>query len=81
MIVEIDFFSELDDYNRLLAFHEDYIFSDFEGLGVNAHVIITKHWKSYKKWDVLKLFPEDHYKIIEDFWTENSGIEYGYVTN
>ena len=32
-LVTMDFQSALADYNRLLFPHQDYVFSDFEGLG------------------------------------------------
>ena len=37
----MDFFSDIGDYNRLLFPHENYIFSDFEALGVDVHVVVA----------------------------------------
>lgn len=77
-IVVMDFYSELSDYNRLLFPHEDYIFSDFEGLGVDVHVTVTYHYITYSWWDVFHLFPNHHYSTLEDFWTDDGGLEFGY---
>jgi len=58
----IDFFSDLDSYNRMLYPYRNYYFSDFEALGVNAHLIV----KSNKEGTIV------------DMWSNDSGLEYGY---
>ncbi len=85
-LVELDFYSELEDYVRLYIAHEDYMFSDFEALGVRTHVLVQSHWttQDYRWWDRLHLFPynvQKHFEPIEDFWTEDGGLEYGYRTS
>jgi hypothetical protein len=77
-IIEMNFYSKLDDYNRLFAIHENYIFSDFEGLGVKTHVVVKYHTISYNWWDILHLFPQHHFTVLKDFWSEYGGVEYGY---
>jgi hypothetical protein len=79
-IVELDFHSKIEEYNRLMFAHEYYIFSDFEGLGSAVHVTITKHTRTYKWWDALHVNPTHHYEILYDFWSDDGGIEYGYKT-
>lgn len=77
-IVEMDFYSELEDYNRLPAVHENYIFSDFAGMGVRVHVVVKYHTVSYRWCDILNLFPKHHYTVLKDFWSDYGEIEYGY---
>lgn len=67
--VIMDFRSQIEDYNRLLFPHEDYVFSDFEALGVNVHVLVYK-----KAWG-------KKYERILDFWSDDGGLEYGYNVN
>jgi hypothetical protein len=79
----LDFFSEPADYNRLLMFHEDYVFSDFEAMGVNTHVTVNHitTTASYFWWDILHTFPYDVEEQVEnlyDFWSQAGGLEYGY---
>jgi hypothetical protein len=73
----MDFQSNADNYNRLLFPHEDYIFSDFEALGVTCDVSIYDI--SYFWWDRLKVFPQ--YSLEYDFVTDDAGLEYGYDTS
>ncbi len=81
----MDFNSEIGDYNRLLFPHEDYIFSDFEALGVNVHVVISKLTEktTYAKWDVARKFPVRMkvFEVIRDFTSDDGGLEYGYNVN
>jgi hypothetical protein len=65
-LVTMDFQSTLADYNRLLFPHQDYVFSDFEGLGVTAHVTVVNRQTS---------------QTIVDFTTNDAGLEYGYDTD
>jgi hypothetical protein len=72
------FESELEDYNRLLFAHEYYIYSDFEGLGVDVDV---DTWtKSYYWWDLFHFFPKYTYSNTYSFVSDDGGIEYGYET-
>ena len=64
--VTMDFQSALEDYNRLLFPHQDYVFSDFEGLGVTAHVTVVNRQTG---------------ETIVDFITNDGGVEYGYNTD
>ena len=76
------FNSEIGDYNRLLFPHENYIFSDFEALGVNVHVIVYSITEKtvYQNWDALHIFPMKMkvYNTLKDFWSDDGGLEYGY---
>lgn len=65
-LVTLDFQSALEDYNRLLFAHQDYVFSDFEGLGVTAHVTVVNRQTG---------------QPIVDFTTNDAGLEFGYDTN
>jgi hypothetical protein len=80
----MDYWTEPEDYLRLLAFHEDYVFSDFEALGVDVHLVVTRRWSetSYASWDVFHLFPqeEDRSEVLYDIWSDDGGVEYGYRT-
>ncbi len=81
-LVALDYFSRLEDYNRLLFPHQDYVFSDFEALGVDVHVVVTHREvrTRYSWWDVLQLVPihEEQRKTLFDFWSDDGGLEYGY---
>lgn len=81
----MDFRSTIGDYNRLLFPHENYIFSDFEALGVNVHVIVSHLTEKtvYLKWDLFRKFPLKIkvYETIYDFWSDDGGLEYGYNVN
>ena len=81
-ITIMDYFSEIEDYNRLLFPHEKYIFSDFEGLGVDVHVTITKKRNilHYMWWDIFNIFPKktESREVLHDFWSDDGGLEYGY---
>ncbi len=81
----MDFRSEIGDYNRLLFPHEDYIFSDFEALGVNVHVVVSRLTEKtvYLNWDLLHKYPikVKVYETIRDFWSDDGGLEYGYNVN
>jgi hypothetical protein len=81
----MDFQSKIGDYNRLMFPHEDYIFSDFEALGVAVHVVVSYITEKtiYLKWDSLHLFPikEKVYTTLRDFWSDDGGLEYGYNVN
>jgi hypothetical protein len=81
----MDFSSEIGDYNRLLFPHENYVFSDFEALGVNVHVVVSYITEEtvYQKWDSLHLFPMKVkvYQTLKDFWSDDGGLEYGYNVN
>jgi hypothetical protein len=80
-IVVMDYYSDMGDYNRLLFPHEDYIFSDFEGLGVDVHVTVTLHTQTFSWWDIFHMFPTDHYTTLRDFWSDDGGLEFGYDVN
>jgi hypothetical protein len=75
--VTMDFQSTAENYNRLLFPHQDYIFSDFEGLGVNCDVKIEKI--TYRWWDWGRVFPR--YRVQYQFTTDDAGLEYGYDTS
>lgn len=80
-LTTMDFYSEASDYNRLLFPHEDYVFSDFEGLGVDCHVVVKYHSITYKWYDIFHLNPIHTYTTLYDFWTDDAGLEYGYNVN
>lgn len=75
--VTLDFQSVEANYNRLLFPHQDYIFSDFEGLGVTCHVVIESI--DYYWWWFGGLVP--FYTVEYDFITDDAGLEYGYDTS
>ena len=81
----MDFRSKIGEYNRLLFPHEDYIFSDFEALGVNVHVVVSYLTEKtvYLKWDLFHKFPVKIkvYETLRDFWSDDGGLEYGYNVN
>jgi hypothetical protein len=70
--VTMDFQSEAANYNRLLFPHQDYIFSDFEGLGVTCHVTIEER---------RTLLGVPFFTTLYDFATDDAGLEYGYDTS
>ena len=77
--ITLDFHSELNNYNRLLFPHENYVFSDFEALGVDVHVTIVKHQVGFNWWDILRVNPIfNNQEIVEEFWSNDGGLEYGY---
>jgi hypothetical protein len=76
--VVLDFVSNEACYNRLLFFHQDYIFSDFEGLGVKCHVLVQHRRVNYLKQDVAREHPFISYQLQYEFTTDDAGIEYGY---
>jgi hypothetical protein len=41
-VVTVEFFSDLDSYNRLLYPYAGDVFSDFEALGVKAHLVVVQ---------------------------------------
>eukprot|EP00762_Andalucia_godoyi_P000949 ANDGO_03896.mRNA.1 hypothetical protein len=64
----LSFVSERDDYNRLVFPFEDFIFSDFEGLGVHVDVqVFTRPAPEMSSWTLAK-----------NFSVENGGLEFGY---
>ncbi len=81
-VVTLDYHSDIEEYNRLLFPHEDYIFSDFEALGVDVHVVVKKrtYLTAYNWWDMFHLFPikTEEYETLFDFWSDDGGLEYGY---
>jgi len=81
----MDFKSEIGDYNRLLFPHENYIFSDFEALGVNVHVVISRLMEKtvYARWDLSRRFPikMKAFEVIREFTSDDGGLEYGYNVN
>jgi len=83
-LVQMDFFSTAGETLNLPNWHQDYIFSDFEGLGINTHVVIKRHdvVQTYQPWDLAHLFPTnvDTYTTLKDFWSDDGGVEYGYKT-
>lgn len=70
--VVLEFTSGATDYNRLLFPHQDYWFSDFEGLGVNCNM---KIWKKTYPWYYFG-FPK--YTLFFNQTSNDAGIEYGY---
>ena len=77
--VVLDYQSDLSNYNRLLFPHENYIFSDFEALGVNVHVTIHKHAVTYPWWDIFRTKPSFENQVeLFNFWSDDGGLEYGY---
>jgi hypothetical protein len=62
-LVTMDFNSELSNYNRLLFPFKDFVFSDFEGLGVPVHLTIVN-----KKSGL----------VMRNETLKSGGIEYGY---
>lgn len=75
--VTMDFQSGPENYNRLLFPHQDYVFSDFEALGVTCTVKIERRW--FHSWDVGEWFPQ--YTTEHYFVTDDAGLEYGYDTS
>ncbi len=72
--VVMTFHSNAANYNRLLFPTDGYIFSDFEGLGVNCTTQIYE--RSFAVYDWLKTIPI--YTLAETLVDHNAGIEYGY---
>jgi hypothetical protein len=73
--VTLDFHSRPENYNRLLFPHQDYIFSDFEGLGATCQVRIEE--KHYPLRRSSGIFPR--YSIQYEFTSNDAGIQYGYL--
>lgn len=72
--ITLDFQSRPENYNRLLFPHQDYLFSDFEGLGVLCQVKIEQ--KIYYWWQI-----EDNRPIYQtqyEFSSNDAGVQYGY---
>jgi hypothetical protein len=85
-LVELDFYSELARTVRYPMTVEDYLISNFEALGVDAHAVVTHRWTtaSYYWWDIFKKFPHDvldHSEVAADFWSTNTGLEFAYRTD
>ncbi|MGA1875397.1 MAG: hypothetical protein ACMUIA_07305 [bacterium] len=73
--VTLDFHSRPENYNRLLFPHQDYIFSDFEGLGVTCQVRIEqKHYPLQRSFGILP-----GYSLQYEFTSNDAGIQYGYL--
>jgi hypothetical protein len=72
--VVMTFHSTAANYNRLLFPTDGYIFSDFEGLGVNCTTQVFE--RSFASIDWLKTVPV--YTLSETVVDHNAGIEYGY---
>lgn len=67
-LIEMDYQSRPEEYNRLVFQHERYRFSDFEALGVRVHTVVrAKAHRDAPPGDVLL-----------DFWSDDGGLEYGY---
>lgn len=77
-MITMEFFSKLSDYNRLLFPTENYVFSDFEGLGVSCHIQVTYYWATYAWYDIIHCDPTWHYQSLYNFWSDDGGLEYGY---
>lgn len=65
----MDYSSEKSNYNRLLFPHKDYIFSDFEGLGVRCVVRVFRKIK--------RCFGVE-YRLERVLENNNAGLEFGY---
>jgi hypothetical protein len=63
----LEFDSKPADYNRLVFPYEDFVFSDFEGLGV--HVVVSLFQRTG---------PSAPWKPTQSFTVENGGLEFGY---
>ncbi len=72
--VVMTFHSTAANYNRLLFPGDGFIFSDFEGLGVNCTTQVYE--RSFASIDWLKTVPV--YTLTETVVDHNAGIEYGY---
>ncbi|MEX2755259.1 MAG: hypothetical protein Q6365_007670, partial [Candidatus Sigynarchaeota archaeon] len=72
--VVMTFHSKASHYNRLLFPTDGYVFSDFEGLGVNCTTQIYD--RSFAIYDWFRTVPV--YTLIETIVDHNAGIEYGY---
>lgn len=72
--VVMTFHSTVANYNRLLFPTDSYVFSDFEGLGVNCTTQVFE--RSFATYDWLKTIPI--YTLVETVVDHNAGIEYGY---
>jgi len=72
--VVMTFHSKASNYNRLLFPTDGYVFSDFEGLGVNCTTRIYD--RSFVSIDWFKTVPV--YTLVETIVDHNAGIEYGY---
>jgi len=62
----MDYQSEVKHYNRLLFPYEDFIFSDFEALGVRVNVTIRDKSRGI---------------ILKQFETDTGGLEFGFKYN
>ncbi len=72
--VVMEFHSTPANYNRLLFPTDGYVFSDFEGLGVNCTTCIFG--RGFDAGDVFRANPV--YVLLETVEDHNAGIEYGY---
>ena len=55
-----------DVIHTLLMPHGSYAFSNFEAFGVDVHTVVK--------------YPHQQEPIL-DFWSDDGGLEYGYVTS
>lgn len=69
-----DIYVDAEDITRLLTPSPQGIYSNFEGLGADAHVKVYR--KTYKWWDIGHAFPQ--YSLIKDIQNNNAGVEFGY---
>jgi len=62
-LITMDFNSVITNYNRLLFPFTDYVFSDFEALGVSTHLLIIKKTTG---------------TVLRNETLRSGGLEYGY---